>query len=178
MRFKRATATEERLKRLARSIESLAGRDAAQIREAERMSALRGSAAAELHAICADFVGSVNRLLSKPLVELGPAEFQPASFRDPGNNVFQINFSGRMLHMEFRATDTLTSTDDFRIPYIIEGKIRCLNQQMLDQVLIPETLLFCCLESGGYTWLTFDPRIHRVTPFDREFLVVVMERLV
>ena len=53
MRFKRATATEERLKRLARSIESLAGRDADRVREAERMSALRGSAPAELHAICA-----------------------------------------------------------------------------------------------------------------------------
>ena len=177
MRFRRDVAADERLKRLAGKIQALAAKDAERVREAERVADLRRRAVAELHQACASFVAAVNRLLPKSMVEIGPGEYSPDSFRDPGNNVFLINFSGRVIHIEFRATDTLTSTEEFHAPYTLEGAVRAFNQQMLDQVLIPEVLLFCCLEDEKREWVTFDPRTHRATPFDQNFLITMMEKL-
>jgi len=177
MRFRRDVAAEERLKRLAGKIQASAAKDAERVRETERVTEVRRRAAAELYQACANFVASVNRLLPTPMVEIGPGEYSPGSFRDPGNNVFLINFSGRVIHIEFRATDTLTSTEEYRSPYTLEGAVRAFNQQLLDQVLIPEVLLFCCLEDETREWVTFDPRTHRATPFDQNFLISMMEKL-
>ncbi len=177
MRFRRNVAVDERLKRLAGKIQALAVKDAEQVREAERVAEVRRRAAAELHQTCASFVAAVNRLLPRAMVEVGPSEHSVDSFRDPGNNVFQINFSGRVIHLEFRATETLTSTEEFHAPYTLEGTVRAFNQQMLDQVLIPEVLLFCCLQGERREWIAFDPRTHRATPFGQDFLIAMMEKL-
>lgn len=178
MKFGRFPTAKDRLKRLAEDIEALAHKDEEKVRQAHEVAELRCVAARELHSICADFVKSVNRLLSRPMVELGPPEYAAETFRDPGQNVFQINVAGRMLHIEFQATDTPTSTDKFRTPYILHGEVRCLNQESLDRAVIPELLLFCCVEKEKHVWILFDPRTHRTTPFDKNHLIALMERLV
>jgi hypothetical protein len=151
MKFKRNRVEEGRLRKLAQNIESL---------------------------VQTDFVDSVNRLLSKVTLDLGPPEYSAEAFRDPGANVIQLNAAGRLVHIEFQATDTPTSTEEFRIPYIMRGAVRCFNQQLLDQAVIPELHLFYCLEKNRHTWLLFDPRTHRTVPFDKECLTSLMERLV
>ena len=104
MRFKHGPAAQDRLRKLARSIEAIAEKDAQRIREAQTIAELRRGGASELHAICAGFAASLNGLLPKGMVELGPLEYKPENFRDPGANVFQINVSGRVIDIEFKAT--------------------------------------------------------------------------
>ena len=66
---------DARLKRLAESIDALAEKDERRQRHAREMDALRRRAATELHAICAHFVASINRLLSRSEVTLDPPDF-------------------------------------------------------------------------------------------------------
>jgi hypothetical protein len=178
MKFRRNPAVEDRLKKLAGTIESVVEKDELRMREARKVAELRRQAAVELHSICSDFVNSVNRLLSKVMLDLGPPDYSAEAFRDPGRNVIQINSAGRLIQIEFQATDTPTSTEEFRIPYIIRGAVRCFNQEQLDRAVIPELHLFYCLDKGRRTWLLFDPRTHRTVPFDQECLISLMERLV
>ena len=42
--------------------------------------------------------------------------------------------------MAFRATPELVSTEDFRVPYTLEGTVRAFNQELLDKDLIEEQL--------------------------------------
>ena len=72
----------------------------------------------------------------------------------------------------------MSSTEEFHIPYILHGSVRSFNQEMLEHVVVPETLLFYCLERQGAIWSVFDPRTHRTTPFDEEYLITIMEKLV
>ena len=65
-------ARDARLKRLAENIDALAEKDEGFLRRAREVAALRQAAAADLYAICADFVGSVNRLLARTGLELDP----------------------------------------------------------------------------------------------------------
>jgi hypothetical protein len=178
MKFGRNSLSRDRLKKLAENIEGLARKDEERIREAGRIDERRRQAAVELYSICAEFVASVNEMLSHIRLQFAPSEFSAEAFQDPGTNVFLINATGRVLHIEFRATDTLTSTEKFRVPYILEGVIRCFNQDMLDRTVIPEVHVFHCLERDRGYWTVFDPRTHRTAPFDQEYLIAQMERLV
>jgi len=177
MKFRRNNGIEERLLRLARKIESSARRDDERILEMQKIAARRALAAAELHAACASFVHSVNKLLPKPMLELSPPDFTAASFREPGPNVYQLAVSGRIVHLEFRATDTLMSTEKFRIPYILEGAVRTFNQELLDMPAVAERLLFCCLEGSEANWLWFDVRTRRAEPLDQDHLIDLLEPL-
>ncbi len=178
MRFVRKNTTESRLQKLVRKIEATAKRDEERLREAQEIARRRASAALDLHTTCAAFVDSVNRLLPAPMLELSPPSYTPESFRDPGSNVFQINVSGRIVHLEFQATDTPTSIEKFRIPYILEGSLRAFNQELLDMSAIPEQLLFCCLDRNGLRWLWSNPRTQQAAPLDQEHLIAVLDRLV
>ena len=178
MRFKRGANIDERLRKLARRIEAMAGKDEDARRQSGRIAGLRSRAALELHTICAAFVDSVNRLLPKAMLELSPPEYSVTSFRDPGSNVFQVGASGRVIHIEFRATDTMTSTERFHVPYIIEGAVRSFNQELLDLAVVPEQLLVCCLEGERLTWLWIDPRTQHTGPLDQQRLTALFERLV
>ena len=73
---------DARLKRLAESIDALAEKDEGFLRRAREIAALRQAAAADLYAICADFVGSVNRLLARTEVELDPPGYAADSFQE------------------------------------------------------------------------------------------------
>lgn len=176
-RFHRTPARDARLKRLAEKIEALAERDQVYLDHAREIAGLRRRAALELHSICADFVVSVNHLLTRAEITLDPPDFSEEAFQDVGQNLMQINARGRILQVEFSATDDLVSTEDFRIPYIIDGTVRAFNQELLEKDLIEEQLLFFTLEKERHMWRFFDARTYRSGPFDLEYLVSVMELL-
>jgi len=169
---------DARLKRLAESIDALAEKDESSLRHAREMSALRRAAAAMLHATCADFVGSINRLLSHGEVALDPPAFSGDAFREEAANLFQINVRGRILQIAFEATPELISTEEFRIPYTLAGSVRAFNQELLDKDLIEEQLIFYTLERDRKMWRFFDARTYRSGPFDREYLISLMEQLI
>ena len=166
-----------RLKRLADRIDALAEKDQRREDHAREIADLRRRAATELHAICADFVVSVNRLLSRTEVNLDPPVFAEDGLREDVANLMQINARGRILQIEFTTTSELTSTEDFRIPYTMKGSVRAFNQALLDKDLIEEQLLFYTLEKEKRLWRFFDPRTYRSGPFDQEYLVNLMEQL-
>ena len=168
----------DRLKKLAERIDKLAEKDESLIQQALEIGRLRGRAAAGLHAVCAAFVSEVNAMLPNPALALDPPEFAPSVFNDNSINLFQINIRGRILQIAFGATPDLVSTEEFRVPYTLEGTIRCFNQRLLDQDLIEEQLLFYCVEKGHDGWLAFDARTYRTTPFDETYLISLMEQLV
>ena len=170
-------AREARLKKLARAIETLAAKDELLLRHARDMSALRRSAAADLHAICAEFVNSVNRLLEHCEVQLDPRTFSEEHFSAESMHLIQINVRGRILQIGFRATPELISTEDFRVPYTLEGTVRAFNQELLDKDLIEEQLIFFTLEHHKRMWRFFDARTYRSGPFDQEYLIALMEQL-
>jgi hypothetical protein len=168
---------DARLKKLARAIETLAAKDELVLRHAREMFALRRAAAADLHAICADFVNSINRLLEHCEVELDPRAFKDDHVQEEGLNLIQINVRGRILQVGYRATPELVSTEDFRVPYTLEGTVRAFNQDMLDKDLIEEQLIFFTLEHHKKMWRFFDARTYRSGPFDQEYLIGLMEQL-
>lgn len=170
-------ARDARLKRLATRIDGLAGKDEVALRRAREVVALRRAAAADLHAICADFVNSINRLLDHGEVQLDPHSFSEENFREDAPNLIQINVRGRILQVGFRATPELVSTEDFRVPYTIEGTIRAFNQELLDKDLIEEQLIFFTVEQHKQMWRFFDARTYRSGPFDQEYLIGLMEQL-
>jgi len=167
-----------RLERLAENIEALGKKDELALKHAREIIELRRLAVRELHAICADFVSSLNQLLSQPVVDLDPPDLNSDGFREDAANLFQINVRGRLLQIEFKATAELLSTEEFRVPYTLEGMVRAFNQSLLDKDLIQEQLLFYTLEHHRRMWRFFDARTYRSGPFDREYLITLMEEIV
>jgi len=166
------------MKRLAGQIEALAEKDEKALRRAEEVRLARRAAAAELHGVCAAFVAAVNQFLSRAEVTLDPSEFPESAFREDALNLLQINARGRILQVEFEATPSLVSTEDFRIPYTLSGSVRAFNQELLDRNLIEEQLIFYTMERHGNLWRYFDSRTYRSGPFDQDYLISVMELLV
>ena len=169
---------EARIKRLAETIDALADKDQVRLSYAREMAELRRKAAVELHSICADFVASLNQHLSRGEVLLDPPVFAEDAFREDGINLIQINARGRILQIEFEATSELVSTEDFRLPYTLEGSIRAFNQELLEMQIIEEQLIYFTLEKDQKWWRFFDARTYRSGPFDRDYLVSQMEHLV
>lgn len=176
-RINQMQGRDARLKRLAESIDALAEKDIQRHEKVREMGALRRRAATELHAICADFVGSLNRLMAHTEVVLDPPAFTEDSLREESPNLVQLNTRGRILQIEFTTTPELLSTEDFRIPYTMKGSVRAFNQALLDKDLIEEQLLFYTIEKEKKLWRFFDPRTYRSGPFDLEYLVGLMEQL-
>lgn len=166
-----------RLERLARRIEALAGKDEQRRNQTLEMRAVRRRAATEIHAICAEFAASLNRLLGRAEVTLDPPAFAEEALREEDSNLIQINIRGRLLQIEFTAAADLVTTDEFRIPYTLKGSVRAFNQNMLDKDVIEEQLLFYTLEKDKKLWRFFDARTYRSGPFDQEYLVSLMEQL-
>jgi len=171
-------ARDARLKRLAESIDALAEKDEISLREAREIRAVRRIAAAELYGICANFVASVNRLITRGEVVLDPPDFSDGSFQEESANLIQMNVRGRILQVEFESTVELLSTEDFRIPYTLEGFVRAFNQELLDKDVIEEQLIFYTWERHRKMWRFFEPRTYRSGPFDEEYLMGLMEELI
>lgn len=168
---------DSRLKRLAENIQTLAEKDEAVMRHARDIISVRHAAAAELHSICAEFANSLNRLLSSAEVALDPPGFAPNAFQGHTPNLIQINIRGRILQVEYEATPELVSTEDFRVPYTLQGSVRAFNQALLDKNLVEEQLIFYTLERDKKLWRFFDARTYRSGPLDQEYLVSLMEQL-
>ena len=177
MRRLRSWPKDDRLQRLARRIRSLADTDERRVRRVHEVEAMRRAAARELHSVCDDFVAAVNGRLDDRVVLLDPPEFSAASYSDDSPNLVQINVHGRILQVAYAATAELVSTEDFRIPYILEGSVRAFNQEMLDKDLIEEQPLFYTMERDRNMWRYFETRTYRSGPFDRDYLISVMEQI-
>lgn len=179
VRWRRRTPRgKSRLKRLADSIDLLAERDERLLDQSRRIASLRRAAALELHTTCAGFVSELNALLSRGEIELDPPDFTEESFDENSPNLFQINARGRILQIEFEASHELISTEDFRIPYILEGAVRCFNQELLEQDLIQEQYVFYCLEKSKNLWRFFEARTYRTGPLNQDYLISLMDLLV
>ncbi len=170
-------AAQNRLKRLAASIDALTEKDEIVMRYARDMAALRCAAAVELYGICSGFVKSVNSLLVHGTISLDPEEFSPTEYREDLTQLIQMNVRGRILQVEFRATEELSSTEDFRIPYTMQGFVRAFNQKLLEKNLIEEQLIFYTLEKTGNIWRFFDARTYRSGAFEQDYLVGLMEQI-
>ena len=168
----------DRLKKLAASIDALVKKDEEQLRRAQDMQALRRKAAGQLYAVCAEFAGAINDLTTHTELKLDPPDYNAHAFRDGDVNLFQLNARGRILQIEFEATEELTSSEDFRIPYALHGAVRGFNQELLEQNLIREQLLFYTIEKTGNLWRFFDARTYRTGPFDQDYLIGLLEQLV
>lgn len=173
-----APAGEERLKRLARNIDLLAGRDEDLLRRERETEVLRRAAAAQLHALCAAFVGELNRLLERSEVQLDPESFDAERYQPDMSTLMQIQVRGRIVQITFTATPGLVSTEEFRIPYILEGSVRAFNQQLLDRNMVGEQLLFYTLEGRSKLWRYFDTRTYRSGPVDWDYLTTLMEEVI
>jgi hypothetical protein len=171
-------ASDHRLKRLAENIDALAEKDQYLLDHTREISHLRRRAAVEMHAICAEFVASLNRLLSRTEVMLDPPVFDGETFQDMGKNLIQINVRGRILQIEFSATVELVSTEEFRIPYTMEGAVRAFNQQFLDKDMIEEQFIYYTLEKEKKWWRFFDARTYRSGPFGQDYLIGLMEQVI
>ena len=169
---------KDRLRKLAKNLDGLARKDETDISRAREIGALRRQAALELHGICGDFVRELNQLLNEIELDFQPDEYGLENFQDAGINLFQINAHGRVLQIKFETTPILISTEDFRVPYILSGTVRCFNQQLLDENLIEEQLLFYTVEKSRHLWRFFDARTYRSGPFDADYLTGLMEQLV
>jgi type IV secretory pathway TrbF-like protein len=170
-------SNDDPMQRLAQRIQSLVERDQGRLRRVAEMEAVRRAAAEELHTVCADFVTALNAVLEAPVVLLDPPEYTAASYSDNATNLIQISVHGRILQVAYAATAELISTEDFRIPYIMEGSVRAFNQEMLDKDLIEEQPLFYTMEANRNMWRYFESLTYRSGPFNRAFLVSVMERI-
>ncbi len=169
---------KDRLKKLAANIDALVRKDEEHLRRTQEMLILRRKAAGQLHAVCSDFARALNELTTRTELKLDPPEYNAHSCRDGDVNLFQLNARGRILQIEFEATEELTSSEDFRIPYAMHGAVRGFNQEMLEQNLVREQLLFYTIEKTGNMWRFFDARTYRTGPFDQEYLIGLLEQLV
>jgi hypothetical protein len=172
-----AGADHARLQKLAKGIEALAGKDQLLLERTRQIGEFRRLAAAELYTVCANFVDNLNAMLRSIEVEIDPPR-DSAIYRETGPNLIQINARGRILEIDFRATDEMLSTEDFRIPYTLGGTVRAFNQEFLDKNLIEEQCLFFTVEGTKRFWRYFDPRTHRSGAFDQAFLISMMELLI
>ena len=170
-------AEDERIARLARQIGSGIKRDKHLLLSEAEILDLRRQGASELYSICADFVASVNRLLTPSILELMPAEYSAETFRQPGTNLMQVSAQGRIIQIAFEATRQRFSTEKLLIPYILEGEVRAYNQEMLERTQIRSQALFYCLEEKGNRWHYFEWLHGRTGTFGRDQLRGLLERI-
>jgi len=167
---------DDAIVRLAKQIDAARKSERYLVNEQE-VAALRLRGASILHAICVEFVSSLNSKLSQSTLDLSPPDYAPEMFRESGVNLFQIGSQGREIQITFQATPQLFSTDKFRIPYVLEGELRIYNQEMLDRFEIRTYSLFFCLDETDAVWRFFDWRGPRTAPVDSDLLASLMERL-
>lgn len=146
--------------------------DAAKIIEAKR-----ATGAVELHHIFRRFVDSVNALATKASLTLDPEEFDEGLFLDSDQNFFQIHVRGRILLVTFGPPFENVSTENFREPYILEGTVRCFNQELLEHESIEEHKVFYCMNGAEAEWRYSKTLTYQTGPVDDGYLAAVFESL-
>jgi hypothetical protein len=165
------------MERLAEAIDAIAERDQHQMDEGAHVDQLRAEGAGCLYQICRDFVDDLNARLAQPALVLDPPEWTPESFDQYGANLLQISLRGRLLQIEFTATDEPYSTEEFRHRYVLRGGVRSFNQDFLEQDTVYEQMLFYCPHESASQWHFFEPRTYRTGMLTKEYLAVELERL-
>jgi hypothetical protein len=169
--------SQDRLSRLARAIEGVAEHDQLLIDESAQVDTLRGDGAACLYRTCREFVDQLNAKLSKPVVVLDPPSWNADTFDECGANLLQISLRGRLLQLEFAATDEPYSTEEFRHRYVLRGSVRSFNQNFLEMDKVDEQMIFYCPRDSGAAWHFFDPRTYRTGLLSVDYLASELERL-
>ena len=179
MKWKRRS--QDRLNRLARAIEDVADRDQRTIDETAVIDKLREEGAASLYRICREFVDELNGRLSQPALVLDPSEWNARSFNENGSNLLQISLRGRLLQLEYSATDEPSCTEDFRYRYVLRGGVRSFNQNFLEQDTVDEQQIFFCPGDDHPDkrcgWHFFDARTYRTGLLSVDYLAAELERL-
>lgn len=166
------------LAELAKAIEAIGEDDRKLLDENVRVERLRERGAAELHLICDGFVQSLNDRLSHPALTLDPPTYSGERFTGGAPSLFQINLRGRLLQIEFSATEELSSTEEFRRAYILSGTVRSFNQDFLIRDHVDEKNIFYCPEADSGRWHYFDSRTYGAGTLTPEFLAEEMARLI
>jgi hypothetical protein len=166
-----------RLERLAARIEALNERDNGLDDETAAVGRLRLRGAAELYAICRGFVKSLNSALVSPVIILDPSDYLPENFTYSGPNILQINLRGRLLQIDFAATEDLYSTDDFRRRYTLQGTVRSFNQELLASNIVDEQTIYYCPEGAAGQWYFFNSQTYRTGRVTADFLAAELERI-
>ena len=151
------------------------------LEESSVVDKLREEGAASLYRLCREFVDELNGKLSQPALVLDPQEWTAHSFNDSGPNLLQISLRGRLLQIEYSATDEPYSSEDFRHRYVLRGGVRSFNQSFLEQDTVDEQQIFFC-EGGDHpskdpAWHYFDARTYRTGIISVDYLAAELERL-
>ncbi len=162
---------------MAAAIDAVSDTDRIELEESLRVDSLRVRGAVELHATCAHFVEELNGRLAEPAVSLDPPAYAESNYSDKGPVLFQLNLRGRLLQIEFEATEETTSTEDFGKPYVMRGSMRAFNQRMLDGSTVHEHGLFYCPMGKDAQWHYFDARSYRTGRLNEDFLARELEKL-
>jgi hypothetical protein len=168
---------QERLDRLAQAIEAIGGHDERVVEESAHVDRLREEGGAALYRLCREFVDELNTRLSQPVLVLDPPDWNPENFDEDGANLYQISLRGRLLQIEYCATDEPYSTEEFRHRYVLRGGVRSFNQNFLDRDTVDEQMIFFCPRSAGAAWHFFDPRTYRTGLVTSDYLAAELERL-
>ena len=169
---------EPRLRRLAEKIDRLAEKDEQTLEYARHIRSIRVAAAEEIFRLCSSFVDAVNELVRHGEVVLDPPNYAAGDFQEDAVNLIQMNVRGRILQVEFQTTPELVSTEEFRVPYTLQGFVRGFNQELLDRNRIEEQLIFYTLEKPKAMWRYFEARTYHSGPFGLEYLIKLMEQIV
>jgi len=169
--------TQDRLDRLAQAIEAIGGHDQRLIEQSALVERLRAEGGAGLYRLCREFVDELNSRLSQPALVLDPPDWSVENFDEDGSNLYQISLRGRLLQIEFSATEEAYSTEEFRHRYVLRGGVRSFNQKFLDRDTVDEQLIFFCPHDSGAAWHFFDPRTYRTGLVTADYLATELERL-
>ena len=167
----------DRLERLARSIEAIAERDRQFVDESSLVDKHREEGAAQLYALCREFVDNLNQIMAEPALVLDPPSWSAESFRESGPNLIQISLRGRLLQLEYESTEEPWCTEDFRHRYVLRGDVRSFNQNFLEQDTVDEQQIFFCPLESGSAWHFFDTRTYRTGLVSLDYLASELERL-
>lgn len=172
--------SQDRMQRLARSIEAIEERDRRMVSESSQVDHLREEGAAALYGVCRQFVDDLNGRLPEPALMLDPPEWTAECFHESGPNLIQISLRGRLLQFEYESTDEPYSTEDFRHRYILRGDVRSFNQNFLEHDTVDEQQIFYCPNHDGHdgaSWHFFDVRTYRTGRVSLDYLAAELERL-
>jgi hypothetical protein len=169
--------SHDRLGRLAAAIEAIAAQDQKLIDESSQVERLREQGSAALYKLCREFVDDLNARLTRPALDLDPSEWKDGSFDDSGPNLLQISLRGRLLQIEYAATDEPYSSEDFRHRYVLRGGVRSFNQDFLERDTVDEQQIFYCPNESGADWHFFDARTYRTGLLSIDYLAMELERL-
>jgi hypothetical protein len=169
--------SQDRLQRLAKSIEAIEERDREMVVESSLVDHLRAEGAANLYKLCREFVDDLNRRLPEPALMLDPPEWTEESFHESGPNLIQISLRGRLLQFEYESTDEPYSTEDFRHRYVLRGDVRSFNQNFLEHDTVDEQEIYYCPQDDGAFWHFFDVRTYRTGRVSLDYLAAELERL-